>query len=109
MNIFLYFLNGRNDVSNLDKSTKPRENIETFFYQGNGASRSQAALYAGNNGVKVITKDGIYTSVCKYSATLLHNIYTYSEITEISYSRSINPIPHFQCVVVDNMGSIFPN
>ena len=40
-----------------------RDNIVTFFYQGNGASRSQGAQYTGPEGISVISNNEIIHSV----------------------------------------------
>ena len=61
-----------------------RDNITTFFYQGNGASRFQAVLYTGGRKVK---PEGMKTEGASHDSAplLLHNIYEYPEIPEVEH------------------------
>lgn len=62
--------------------------ISTFFFQGNGASRSQGAQYAGKQGIRVISEKGeiLPAAICSRAPLLLHNIHTYLELREVEYS-----------------------
>jgi len=69
-------------------------NIITVFFQGNGAPRSQAAMYAGNKGLDVIVNDNLEHVFIPNAPLLLHNIYTYPELNDVGYGFTLNPIHH---------------
>lgn len=68
-----------------------RKNIVTFFFQGHGSSRGQAALYAGPEGVSVINGNETFHAECIYAPRLLHNIWVYEELCDVNY-YPYNPI-----------------
>src|SRR5690606_34432700 len=67
-----------------------RPNILTFFFQGHNGARSQAAKYAGPEGVDVLVGDTIKHASCAKAPRILHNIYTYPELNDVGY-ESFNP------------------
>lgn len=74
-------------------SLPQRDDIVTFFYQGNGVSRFQAAQYTGGHPVKA---EGYCGSGAYHprAPLLLHNVYEYPEIPEASFPPSsiYNPL-----------------
>lgn len=62
-----------------------RENIVTFFFQGNGSSRFQAAIYTGQQGVKVMVQSELVHAVCPDAPQLLHNLWMYPELEDVEY------------------------
>ncbi len=71
-----------------------KENIVTVFYQGNHASRHQAAIYAGKEGLDIQVSDAVTDHISIPSAPLiLYNLFTYKELDSISYDYySLNPV-----------------
>lgn len=70
------------------------EHVVTVFFQGHGASRHQAAKYAGAHGVRLPIDGGGSKLVWMPSAPepLLHNLYAYPELEDMSYGWSWNPL-----------------
>lgn len=64
----------------------PRDDIITFFFQGNGESRAQASLYAGPQGIKVMVEDDEVDVHCAEAPCLLHNIWQYPELQDVTYN-----------------------
>ena len=69
-------------------------NIITVFFQGNGAPRSQAAMYAGNEGLDVMVNDNLEHVYIPDAPLLLHNIFTYPELNDVGYGFTLNPLHH---------------
>lgn len=65
--------------------------IVTVFFQGNMSSRSQAANYAGSEGLYVKTPDIEHVYVPN-APLILHNIFTYDDLNDVGYGFSINPL-----------------
>jgi len=82
-------LSGPYGYSDREDDVEEREDIITLFYQGHGASRAQAASYAGAKGVSVL-KDGeeLYHASCRGAPLLLYNIHPTEELLEVRYERS---------------------
>lgn len=77
--------------------TKLRDDIITFYFQGNNSSRGQAAIYAGPEGVQCFTGDDeskvVHHFSCPIAPRILHNIYMYKELDDLSYNASYyNPL-----------------
>lgn len=75
---------------NMRDPSKLRNNVVTFYFQGNNASRGQASMYAGPEGVKCITNDKeekIISFNCSIAPRILHNIYMYKELDDLSYTN----------------------
>lgn len=69
-----------------------RENITTLFFQGNGGSRFQGLQYTGPEGLSVIS-DGVELHGKSPGAPrMLHNLFTYEELDEVTYESSWNPM-----------------
>lgn len=68
--------------------------IITVFFQGNGAPRSQAAMYAGDQGLDVPVNDNIEHVHIPGAPLLLHNIFTYPELNDVGYGFTLNPVHH---------------
>ncbi len=67
--------------------------IVTVFFQGNLSSRSQAANYAGNEGLDIKISDEITEHVYRPDAPkILHNIFPYYDLDDVGYGFSINPL-----------------
>jgi pimeloyl-ACP methyl ester carboxylesterase len=67
--------------------------IVTVFCQGNGASRAQAAKYAGPNGLDVLTSQGKKERVYIRDAPLLaHNFTIYPELSDVGHGFTLNPL-----------------
>ena len=69
-----------------------RENIVTVFTQGNRASRSQGAKYAGKNGIAIGGPFPHRAIAPNAPFQLMYNPYCYDESDDISYEFSWNPI-----------------
>lgn len=69
----------------------PRDNIVTFYFQGNNASRAQASKYTGGTPVTYTVNDEEYSATCERAPLLLHNIYTHPELHDVGYV-SYNPV-----------------
>jgi hypothetical protein len=68
----------------------PRDNIVTFYFQGNNASRAQASKYTGGTPVTYTVNDEEYMARCDRAPLLLHNIYKHPELHDVGYG-SYNP------------------
>ena len=70
-----------------------KDDIVTVYFQGFLASRSQAASYAGPEGLDVYIspdkKEHIYSPK---SNKILHNIYATKDLDDTSYESSLNPL-----------------
>ena len=64
----------------------PRDDIITFFFQGNGESRAQASLYAGPQGIRMMVEDADVDVHCAEAPCLLHNIWQYPELQDVTYN-----------------------
>mmetsp|Transcript_4972 Transcript_4972/g.6466 ORF Transcript_4972/g.6466 Transcript_4972/m.6466 type:complete len:296 (-) Transcript_4972:781-1668(-) len=65
-----------------------REHIVTFYFQGNGASRAQAASYSGPEGVKSLDEFGdTHHAISHDAPRLLHNAYPYLELNDVAYAN----------------------
>lgn len=73
----------RNPPHYITKSPR-RENIVTFFYQGNSISRTQAVFYTGGDPVwsQESAERGLPGAKMRGAPRLLHNIYIYPEPPE---------------------------
>lgn len=71
---------------------RDREDISTFFYQGHGASRAQAACYTGVDGVYMSVNGDRVHITCPGAPKLLYNVYEYEELSEICYGESQHPV-----------------
>lgn len=78
----------------LSKLPPQRDDIITFFYQGNAASRFQASQYSGGHPVR---SEGHPDPGAFHpdAPLLLHNIYEHPEIPEISFTFTLNPFSLF--------------
>jgi len=93
MSLILYGPYGRENREKYRSEEDLREGIATFFFQGNGASRLQGAIYAGPEGISVLTEKGeMRHTSCSGAPRLIHNVYTYPELSEVSYDWSLNPV-----------------
>jgi len=67
--------------------------IVTVFCQGNGASRAQAAKYAGPQGLNLLTSEGYVERVfIRDAPPLLHNLFVYPELSDVGHGFSCNPL-----------------
>lgn len=74
-------------------ATYDSSNIVTVFFQGHMASRTQAANYAGPNGLDVYTSEtDIEHIFSPTSPTILHNIYATKDLDDIGYGLTLNPL-----------------
>ena len=86
---------GYESLVNISKTDEKedRSGIITFFYQGHGASRAQAASYTGEDGVDVLKNNQFfYHAVCPGAPKIIHNAYPYNELSEIGYEKAYNPL-----------------
>jgi hypothetical protein len=72
-----------------------RNQITTFYFQGNNASRAQASKYTGGKPITYPKDDQVYTAVCLNAPLLLHNLYEHPELHDVGYG-SYNPW-HWLC------------
>ena len=70
---------------------KLRDNVVTFFFQGNNSSRSQATKYTGPESVRCRYNGKDIEATSQISPRILHNVYTYDELDDLDY-YSYNPI-----------------
>ena len=75
-------------------TTTTTEPVHTIFFQGHGASRHQAAKYAGPDGIFIQSRGGVTIDRVRLpnSLPLLRNLYTYDELDEIDYAPTWDPL-----------------
>ena len=65
----------------------------TVFFQGNHASRAQAAKYTGQHGLDIRVTDTVTDHVSiKNAPHILYNLFTYNDLECIGYGATLNPI-----------------
>ena len=70
-----------------------KQNVVTVYFQGNRAPRTQAAKYAGKQGLDVYVSNGQVEHVFNPDAPqLLHNLFLYPELNDVEYGFSYNPL-----------------
>lgn len=73
-------------------TTNLTEQLVTVFFQGNHASRSQAAKYTGKQGLDIRVSETVTDHVSiPYAPQILYNLFTYNELECIGYGPSWNP------------------
>lgn len=75
-------------------TSEQQQPVHTIFFQGHGASRHQAAKYAGPDGVFIHSQGGVTIDHVRipHSLPLLRNLYTYDDLDEIAYAPTWNPL-----------------
>ena len=70
-----------------------KNDIVTVFFQGNCSSRSQAANYAGDDGLDIKISENNFEHIYVPNAPLiLHNIFATNDLSDVGYGYSLNPL-----------------